>query len=249
MNRLQDKVAVITGASKGIGAAIARHLAAEGAKVVVNYASSKANADSVVADIQRTGGTAIAIGADIANKEDMEKLFTQTVQTFGRLDILVNNAGVYEFSIIEEVNEAHFHRQFNTNVWGLLQTTQTAIPHFSTAGGSIINISSIVSTKPFAGGSVYSGTKAAVDAITKSLSQELGGRGIRVNALSPGMIETEGTVTTGLIGSDLHKKIIAESSLGRSGHPGDIGKIAAFLASEDAAWVTGEAIVASGGQR
>lgn len=247
MKKLIGKVAVITGASKGIGASIAIHLAAEGAKVVVGYSSSKDGADKVVASIVDNGGSAIAVSANVANKAEVENLFEQTIQHFGRLDILVNNAGVYDFLPIESLSEENFHRTFNINVWGLLLTSQTAVPHFDQQGGSIINISSVVSTSPIAGASVYSGSKAAVDAITRSLARELGNRKIRVNALSPGMIETEGAHSAGIIGSDLQKQVVAGTALGRIGQPEDIGKVATFLASEDAAWVTGEALVASGG--
>lgn len=247
MKKLIGKVAVVTGASKGIGASIAIHLAAEGAKVVVGYASSKDGADKVVASIVDNGGSAIAVSANVANKAEVENLFEQTIQHFGRLDILVNNAGVYDFLPIESLSEENFHRTFSINVWGVLLTSQTAVPHFDQQGGSIINISSVVSTSPIAGASVYSGSKAAVDAITRSLARELGNRNIRVNALSPGMIETEGAHSAGIIGSDLQKQVVAGTALGRIGQPEDIGKVATFLASEDAAWVTGEALVASGG--
>ncbi|HTN37627.1 MAG TPA: glucose 1-dehydrogenase [Arachidicoccus sp.] len=249
MKKLIGKVAVVTGASKGIGASIAIHLAAEGAKVVVGYSSSKDGADKVVASIVDNGGSAIAVSANVANKAEVENLFEQTIQHFGRLDILVNNAGVYDFLPIESLSEENFHRTFNINVWGLLLTSQTAVPHFDQQGGSIINISSVVSTSPIAGASVYSGSKAAVDAITRSLARELGNRKIRVNALSPGMIETEGAHSAGIIGSDLQKQVVAGTALGRIGQPEDIGKVATFLASEDAAWVTGEALVASGGHQ
>lgn len=249
MKKLSNKVAVVTGASKGIGAAIAGHLAAEGAKVVVTYVSGKQDAEKVVAGILAEGGSAIAIQADVAHKEAVEKLFRETVTTFGKLDILVNNAGVYAFAGLDEISSEHFHTIFNINVLGLLLTTQAAIPHFVDAGGSVINISSVVSTRPLGGASVYSASKAAVDAISKALSQELGAKKIRVNSLSPGMVETEGAQTAGIIGSDLHKRVASESSLGRIGQPDDIAKVAAFLASDDAAWVTGEALTASGGQR
>jgi 3-oxoacyl-[acyl-carrier protein] reductase len=248
MKKLIGKVAVITGASKGIGAAIAAHLAAEGAKVVVGYSSSKEGAEKVVAGIVDNGGSALAVRVNVSKKPEVQHLFEQTIHHFGRLDILVNNAGVYDFMPIEGLSEENFHRTFNINVWGLLLTSQTAVPHFDQQGGSIINISSIVSTAPMAGASVYSGSKAAVDAITRSLARELGNRKIRVNALSPGMVETEGAHTAGIIGSDLQRQIVAGTALGRLGQPADIGKVATFLASEDAAWVTGEALVVSGGQ-
>jgi 3-oxoacyl-[acyl-carrier protein] reductase len=247
--KLTGKVAVVTGASKGIGASIAKHLAAEGASVIVNYASSKAGADQVVAEINRNGGKAVAVKADVSKKADIDYLFAETKKNFGSLDILVNNAGVFEFLPLEQVTEDHFHRQFNLNVLGLILTTQEAVKQFSPNGGSIINISSIVSTLAPPGGSVYSGTKAAVDAVTMSLAKELGPRKIRVNAINPGMIETEGTHAAGFIGSDFHKSAVAQTPLGRIGQPQDIGTIAAFLASEDSGWLTGETIHAGGGFR
>lgn len=249
MKKLENKVAVITGASKGIGASIAKHLASEGAKVVVNYASSKNDAEKVVADIKKEGGDAIAVQANVAKQSDIDKLFAETNTAFGKVDILVNNAGVYQFGSLEQVDEAHYHSQFDLNVLGLLLASKKAAGQFGEDGGSIINISSIVGDSPVAGASVYSATKAAVDAITKSLSKELGARKIRVYSLAPGMIETEGTHTAGFIGSDFHKSIESQTPLGRIGQPNDIGKVAAFLASDDAAWITGDVLVASGGMR
>jgi 3-oxoacyl-[acyl-carrier protein] reductase len=247
--KLTGKVAVVTGASKGIGASIAKHLAAEGAAVVVNYASSKGGADQVVAEINRSGGKAVAVKADVSKKSDIDYLFAETKKNFGSLDILVNNAGVYEFLPLEQVTEEHFHRQFNLNVLGLLLTTQEAIKLVGANGGSIINISSIASTLAIPGGSVYSATKAAVDTVTKSLAKELGPRKIRVNAINPGMIETEGVHTAGFIGSDFEKNAVAQTPLGRIGQPQDIGTIATFLASDDSGWITGETVHAGGGFR
>ena len=247
--KLTNKVAVVTGASKGIGASIAKHLAAEGASVVVNYSSSKQGADRVVTEITSQGGKAISIQADVSQKIEIDRLFSEAKKAFGRLDILVNNAGIYEFSSLEDVTENHFHKQFNLNVLGLLLTTQQAVAHFDAQGGSIINISSGASLAPVPNFSVYSATKAAVDAITKSLSKELGSRKIRVNSLNPGMVETEGVHTAGVIGSEFSKQIEAQTPLGRIGQPEDIGPVAVFLASEDSRWITGEAILVSGGQR
>jgi len=248
MKKLNNKVAVVTGASKGIGASIALHLAAEGASVVVNYASSKEGADKVVNEIVSNGGKAIAVKADLAKQADIDQLFTEAKSAFGRLDILVNNAGVYEFAPLESITEEHYHRQFDLNVLGLILASQKAAGLFDEKGGSIINISSIVAQGPIANAAVYSATKAAVDAVTKALSKELGSRKIRVNALSPGLIETEGTHSVGLIGSDLHKQLESSISLGRTGVPSDIAKVATFLASDDAGWITGEILLASGGQ-
>ncbi len=244
--KLAGKVAVVTGASKGIGAAIAKNLAAEGAAVVVNYASSKAGADKVVAEINRAGGKAVAVQGDVAKKSDIEKLFTKTKKVFGQLDILVNNAGVYEFAPLEQITEEHYHKQFNLNVLGLLLTTQEAVKLFPATGGSVINISSGAAAG-VPGASVYSATKGAVDTVSRSLAKELGPKKIRVNSLSPGMVETEGVHAAGFLGSDFHKQIVAQTPLGRIGQPDDIGRIAVFLASEDSGWITGEVILASGG--
>jgi len=248
-NKLSGKVAVVTGASKGIGAEIAKQLAANGAAVVVNYSSSKSGADKVVAEITSAGGKAIAVQADMAKKTDIEKLFAETKKAFGRLDILVNNAGIYEFAPNENVSEDLFHKQFNLNVLGLLLSTQAAVKLFDSAGGSIVNISSVVSTLGFPFASVYSGTKGAVDSITRSLAKELGPRGIRVNAINPGMVETEGTHSAGIAESEMRKQVEAQTPLGRIGKPQDIAGAAVFLASADSAWVTGETLVISGGNR
>ncbi|HSI21973.1 MAG TPA: glucose 1-dehydrogenase [Methylophilaceae bacterium] len=249
-NKLANKVAVVTGASKGIGAAIAKLYAAEGASVVVNYSSSKASADQVVADIVKAGGKAIAVQANVAVKSDIENLFKQATQAYGKVDILVNNAGVYEFSPLEEVTEEHFHKQFNLNVLGLILTTQEAIKHFTEAGGSIVNISSLVSgTYALATAAVYSATKAAVDAITRSLSKELGPRKIRVNAINPGMVETEGLHSVGFAEGEFRTYIESQTPLGRIGQVQDIAPAAVFLASDDAAWITGEALYIAGGLR
>jgi 3-oxoacyl-[acyl-carrier protein] reductase len=247
-NKLAGKVAVVTGASKGIGAAIAEHLAAEGASVVVNYASSKTGADKVVSEITAQGGKAIAVQADMAKKADIERLFAETKKAFGQLDVLVNNAGVYEFLPLESITEEHFHRQFNLNVLGLILTTQEAVKQFSTLN-SIINISSVASTSAPPGASVYSATKGAVDTVTKTLAKELGPRKIRVNAINPGMIETEGVHAAGFIGSDFQKQAEAQTPLGRIGQPQDIATVAAFLASPDSGWITGETFLVAGGYR
>jgi len=248
MSKLTGKVAVVTGASKGIGAAIAKALAAEGASVVVNYSSGKAGAEAVVAEIARKGGKAVAVGGDVSKGADATAIVEAAVKSYGRLDILVNNSGVYEFAPIQEVTPEHFHRQFNTNVLGLLLVTQAAVKHL-TEGASIINISSAVTRLAPAATAVYSGTKGAVDAITGVLAKELGPKRIRVNAINPGMVETEGTVTAGFIGSDFEKALIAQAPLGRTGRPDDIADIAVFLASGDSRWLTGEQIIASGGLR
>ena len=248
-NKLANKVAIITGASKGIGASIAKHLAAEGASVIVNYSSSKQGADQVVSEITSHGGKAIAVQANVSQKTEIDRLFTETQKAFGRLDILVNNAGIYEFSPLENVTEEHFHKQFNLNVLGLLLTTQKAITYFNSTGGSIINISSVAGIAPLANGSVYSATKAAVDAITQSLAKELGPRKIRVNSINPGMIETEGVRSAGFAESEFRKQIEAQTPLGRIGQPEDVGPVAVFLASNDSQWITGETLLVSGGQR
>ena len=246
MSRLTGKVAVVTGASKGIGAAIARAFAAEGAAVVVNYASSKAGADTVVADITRAGGKAVAVGGDVSTAAGAQGIVDAAISQYGRLDVLVNNSGVYEFAPIEAVNEEQFHRQFNINVLGLLLTTQAAAKHLG-EGGSIINVSSAISRLTPPHSAIYSGTKGAVDAITGVLSKELGPRKIRVNSINPGIVETEGTITAGFIGSDFEKELAAQAPLGRTGQPSDIADVAVFLASNDSRWLTGEQLVASGG--
>lgn len=247
--KLNGKVAVVTGASKGIGASIAKHLAAEGASVVVNYASSKTGADKVVGEIKAQGGKAVAIPGDVSKKGDIDRLFAETKKAFGQLDVLVNNAGVYEFLPLEQITEDHFHRQFNTNVLGLILATQEAAKLFGADGGSVINISSVASTLAPPGGSVYSATKGAVDTVTKSLAKELGARRIRVNAINPGMIETEGVQAAGIIGSDFHKNTVAQTPLGRIGQPQDIATVATFLASADSGWITGETFHVAGGFR
>jgi 3-oxoacyl-[acyl-carrier protein] reductase len=248
MSKLQGKVALVTGASKGIGAAIAKELAAQGAAVAVNYSTSKAGADKVVAEIKAAGGKAIAVHGNVGEPEAIGPLVATVARELGPITTLVNNAGVYEFSPIEAVTPEHFHRQFNVNVLGLLLTTQAALQHFSPKGGSIINIGS-VAADGVGTASVYSATKGAVDSVTQSLAQELGGKQIRVNSLNPGMVETEGVHTAGFIGSDFHKEVITRTPLGRIGQPGDIATIAAFLASDDATWVNGQTIQAAGGNR
>jgi 3-oxoacyl-[acyl-carrier protein] reductase len=249
MSRLQDKVAIVTGASKGIGAAIARRLADEGAAVVVNYASSKEGADRVVADIVRGGGKAIAVQANVAKRAEIERLFAEAKKAFGRLDILVNNAGIYAFAPLEDVTEDDFHKHFDVNVLGPLLAAQEAVKHFGPTGGSIVNISSVVSTLTPANASVYSATKAALDAVTRSLAKELGPRNIRVNAINPGMVETEGVHTAGLAESDFRKDVEAQTPLGRIGQPRDIAPAAVFLASDESAWITGETLLITGGLR
>jgi 3-oxoacyl-[acyl-carrier protein] reductase len=249
MSKLQNKVAVVTGASKGIGAGIARALGAAGASVVVNYAGDKAGAEKAVADIKAKGGKAIAVQGDVSKAADVKRLFEETKKAFGKLDVLVNNAGVFKFAPIGEVTEEDFNRHFNINVWGVLQTTREALPLFGPEGGSVINISSIVSTMGIPGSSVYAGTKGAVDTITKVLASELGPRKIRVNSINPGMVESEGTHAAGFIGSDFQKGIEAQTPLGRIGQPEDIGKVAVFLAGDEAGFVTGEHLRVSGGNR
>jgi len=248
MKNLEGKVALVTGASKGIGAEIARELAARGAAVAVNYSGSKAAAEKVVAGIKAKGEKAIAVQANIADPDSIGTLIKTVAKELGPIDILVNNAGVYEFAPLEAVTPEHFHKQFNLNVLGLLLTTKEAVAHFSSKGGSIINIGSVA-----AGGvpaaAVYSATKGAVDSVSKALAQELGPKKIRVNSLNPGMIETEGVHAAGFIGSDFQKKIEAETPLGRIGQPQDIATVAAFLASDDSTWVNGQAIQVAGGNR
>jgi 3-oxoacyl-[acyl-carrier protein] reductase len=249
MKKLENKVAVVTGASKGIGAGIAKDLAAAGASVVVNYASAKAGAEKVVADIVANGGRAIAVQGDVSKSGDVDRLFEETKKTFGGIDILVNNAGVYQFGGIEDVTEDEFHRQFNTNVLGLLLATKAAVKDFGEKGGSVINISSVVTRITPPGSAIYTATKGAVDSITHVLSKELGPKKIRVNAINPGLVETEGTHTAGVIGSDLHKNTEQTAPLGRIGQPDDIAPLAVFLASDDSNWLTGETLLASGGVR
>ncbi|WP_010581675.1 SDR family NAD(P)-dependent oxidoreductase [Schlesneria paludicola] len=247
--KLSGKVAVVTGASKGIGAEIALQLAAEGASVVVNYSSSKEGADRVVAKIADKGGKAVAVQANVANQADVQKLFAETKKAFGRLDVLVNNAGIYEFAPLEGITAEHFHRQFDLNVLGLLFATQEAVKLFGSDGGSIINISSVVARSPVAGGSVYSGTKAAVEAVTRALAEELGPRQIRVNTINPGMVNTEGAHSQGITESDFRKQVEAKTPLGRIGETQDIAPAVVFLASSDSSWITGENFYISGGMR
>ncbi len=249
MGKLQGKVAVVTGASKGIGAGIAKGLAAEGASVVVNYSSSKEGADRVVKEITDKGGKAVAVQGSVAKTADVERILAEAKKAFGPLDILVNNAGVYEFSPVEEITEEHYNRIFNTNVLGLLLTTKEALKHFNGNGGSIINIGSAVTEVYPPNSAVYTGTKGAVDAITRTLAKELGPKKIRVNSINPGVTETEGVHAAGFIGSDFLKQFEAQTPLGRIGQPEDIASVAVFLASPDSAWLTGELLVASGGLR
>lgn len=247
--RLAGKVAVVTGASKGIGAAIAKQLASEGAAVVINFATSRAAADGVAREILQAGGRAAAVQADVSKSADIARLFAETKDAFGHLDVLVNNAGVYEFAPLENVTEEHFHRQFNLNVLGLLLTTRGAVGYFGPEGGSVINISSAASTLTPPNTSVYSATKAAVDAITRTLAKELGPRRIRVNAINPGMIITEGVQAAGLHESEFRKQLESQTPLGRIGEVGDIAPAAAFLASAGSSWITGETFVIAGGLR
>ncbi len=247
--KLSGKVAVVTGASKGIGALIALHLAEEGAAVVVNYASSKSGAEKIVGEITTKGGKAIAVQADMAKDANIRWLFAETKKAFDRVDILVNNAGVYEFAPLENITAEHFHKLFNLNVLGLILATQEAVKHMGSAGGAIVNISSIVARSAPPGGSVYSATKAAVDAVTRSLSQELGPRKIRVNSINPGMVVTEGVKAAGINDSEMGKKYETQAPLGRLGQPQDIATAAVFLASPDSAWMTGETLYIAGGYR
>ena len=248
MGRLAGKVAVVTGASKGIGAGIAKALAAEGAAVVVNYASSKAGADSVVASIRAAGGKAVAVRGDVSRAAEAKGIIDAAIESYGKLDILVNNSGVYEFAPISDVTEESFHRQFNVNVLGLILTTQAAAKHLG-EGASIINVGSAVSRITPPNSAVYTGTKAAIDGITGVLARELGPKRIRVNSINPGVVETEGAHAAGFIGSDFEKNAAAQASLGRTGQPGDIASVAVFLASADSGWMTGEQLIASGGLR
>jgi 3-oxoacyl-[acyl-carrier protein] reductase len=249
MNRLKAKVAVVTGASKGIGSAIAEHLAAEGAGVVVNYSSSKAGADAVVKRIMEKDGRAVAVQADVSKPDDIRRLFAETKKVFGKLDILVNNAGLYEFAPLAEITPDHFHKHFNLNVLGLLLVTQEAVKHMGPTGGSIINLSSVATSINIPNTAVYTGTKAAVDAITKCLSKELGPRKIRVNAVNPGMVETEGLHAAGIAGGDFQRKTEEQTPLGRIGQPSDIAPAVVFLASSESDWITGETLYIAGGMR
>jgi len=247
--KLVGKVAVVTGASKGIGAAIATQLGAEGAAVVVNYASSKSGAEKIVNEITSRGGKAVSVQGDISKEADIKRLFEETKKAFGRVDVLVNNAGVYEFGPIQEVTPQQYHKMFDLNVLGLLLATREAVKHFGTEGGSIINISSVAATSNLPNSSVYSATKAAVDSFTRTLAAELGPRKIRVNSISPGMVETEGVHSTGIAESEFRKQVEATTPLGRIGQPGDIAPAAVFLASSDSGWITGESILIAGGAR
>src|SRR6266704_182928 len=247
--KLTDKVAVVTGASKGIGAGIAKHLAAEGAAVVVNYASSKDGADKVVDEISERGGKAIAVQGDVAKKKDIERVFAEAKKSFGRIDILVNNAGVYDFKPLEEVTETEFHREFNTNVLGMMLATQESLKHFGPEGGSIINIGSLASSLTPPTGVIYNATKGAVDAITRTLAKELGPKKIRVNSINPGMVITEGSVAGGYTEGDMRKMFESQTPLGRVGEPKDIAPAAVFFASDDSEWITGEMLLIAGGLR
>ncbi len=247
MSELTGKVAIVTGASKGIGAAIAKRLAAAGASVVVNYASSREGADRVVAEIAGKAGKAIAVKANVSKAADVQRLFDATKKGFGSLDVLVNNAGVYGFAPLEEVTEDEFHREFNINVLGLLLASREAMKHFGPHGGSVINISSMASMSPTPAAVVYSATKGAVDTITRVLAKELGPKKIRVNAINPGGVETEGVHSLGIIGSDFEKDMVARTPLGRLGQPDDIASVAVFLASAASGWMTGETIAVGGG--
>jgi len=249
MSKLKNKVAIVTGASKGIGAGIAKAYGKEGASVVVNYSSDKEGANRVVNEIIGAGGKAIAVQGNVSVSADVKKLFAETKSAYGNVDILVNNAGVFKFEPLEAVTEEEFHRQFNTNVLGTLLASQQAVRNFGEGGGSIINVSSVVSDNPMAGSVVYSATKGAVDMIAGALSKELGSKKIRVNTIAPGGVETEGTHAEGIIGSDFEKALVAQTPLGRIGQPNDIAKVAVFLASEDAEWINGERISVSGGFR
>jgi 3-oxoacyl-[acyl-carrier protein] reductase len=249
MKKLTNRVAVVTGASKGIGAGIAKSLAAEGAAVVVNYASSKTDADRVVSEITAQGGKAVAVQGDVSKASDVQRLFAETKTAFGKLDVLVNNAGIYRFAPLDQITEEQFHQQFNTNVLGLLLATREAAKHFGQEGGSVINVGSLASRIAPPGSSIYTATKGAVDAVTHVLAKELGPRKIRVNSINPGMVETEGVHASGFIGSDFQKNAEAQTPLGRIGQPDDIAPIAVFLASSDSGWLTGETLLASGGMR
>ena len=247
MSELTGKVAVVTGASKGIGAGIAKGLAAAGAAVVVNYASSNEGAERVVAEITGKGGKAIAVHGNVAEAKDVQRLFEEAKKAFGSLDVLVNNAGVFEFSPLEAVTETEFHREFNINVLGTILATREALKYFGPAGGSVINLSSVAGVKAIPNSVVYSATKGAVNAITRVLAKELGARKVRVNAIAPGPVETEGVHEIGIIGSDFEKQMVAETPLGRIAQPVDIARIAVFLASDSSRWLTGDIITASGG--
>jgi 3-oxoacyl-[acyl-carrier protein] reductase len=247
--KLKGKVAVVTGASKGIGAGIAKEFAAEGASIVVNYASAKQDADRIVDEISKRGGKAVAVQGNVSKKAEVERLFAEAERTFGKVDVLVNNAGVYEFKQIEEVGEQHFHRHFDTNVLGMILSIQEALKHFNSDGGSIINIGSLASSLTPPTAVVYNATKGAVDAITRTLAKELGPRKIRVNSINPGMVVTEGTLAGGYIESDFRKMLESQTPLGRIGQTDDIAPAAVFFASEDSKWITGETLLIAGGLR
>jgi len=249
MSKLAGKVAVVTGASKGIGAGIAKGLGAAGAAVVVNYASSREGAERVVAEITRKGGKAVAVQGDVSKAADVERLFAETKKAFGSVDVLVNNAGIFQFDPLEQVTEDEFHRKFNTNVLGPILAIREAVKHFPAEGGSVINISSVASFSAMPTSVVYSATKSALDSVTRVLAAELGPKKIRVNAINPGGVETEGTHRIGVIGSDFEKEMVAKTPLGRLGQPDDIAGVAVFLASPDSGWLTGQTIAASGGYR
>jgi 3-oxoacyl-[acyl-carrier protein] reductase len=248
-SKLAGKVALVTGASKGIGASIAKHLAAAGAKVVVNYSSSKEGAEKVVAEITQAGGQAVAVKSNVAKPEEIKNLLAETKKAYGKLDILVNNAGIYEFAPLDAITPEHYHKHFDLNVLGLLLTTQEAVKLFGAEGGSIINLSSIVTKLALPGSSVYAATKAAVEVFTRVQAAELGAKKIRVNAIGPGMVTTEGTHTAGITGSDFEKQVLSTTPLGRIGAPKDIANAVVFLASEDSSWITGETFFISGGYR
>jgi 3-oxoacyl-[acyl-carrier protein] reductase len=247
--KLNGKIAVVTGASKGIGAGIAKELASEGAAVVVNYASAKQDADRVVDEISKRGGKAMAVQANVAKKAEVERLFAEVTKAFGKIDVLVNNAGVYEFTPLEEVREQQFHRMFDTNVLGIILATQEALKHFNANGGSVINISSLASSLTPPTGLVYNATKGAVDAITRTLAKELGPRKIRVNSINPGMVITEGVVSAGFDKGDFRQMFESQTPLGRIGQTDDIAPAAVFFASDDSKWITGETLVIAGGLR
>jgi len=247
--KISGKVAVVTGASKGIGAGIAKQLAAEGAAVVVNYASSKSDADKVVDEITKKGGKAVAAQGNVAKKAEVQKLFAAAEKAFGKIDILVNNAGVYQWDPLEAMTEDEFHREFNTNVLGLILATQEALKHFNSEGGSVINIGSLASSLTPPTAVVYNATKGAVDAVTRTLAKELGPKKIRVNSINPGVVTTEGTIAGGFLEGDFRKNVEAQTPLGRIGQPEDIAPAAVFFASDDSAWITGETLLIAGGLR
>ncbi len=249
MDKLANKVAIVTGASKGIGAGIAKGLAAEGSAVVVNYCLSKEGADRTVSDIEKKGGKAIAVHADVTKTADIRRMFAETKNAFGRVDILVNNAAVFDFAPLESITEDQFHRQFNTNVLGILLATREALHYFDAEGGSVINIGSAISTLNPPQTVIYTATKGAIDSITRTLAKELGPKKIRVNSINPGTVRTEGTIETGIMGSEMQKNYELQTPLGRYAEPEDIAPIAVFLASADSGWLTGETITASGGLR